>query len=138
MLSQRVQKIPPWAQSSPQIKGSFPGTGRALPSCPLGWGGLILCRGQESWQRHLTPRCLSSRNAHLHQQPEDEDSTEEGGLQEQVPLGPSSPWLPSCREARTEKGGDKDKGRGGEPKTALLVPLLASAIRHSTPQMILG
>lgn len=92
-----------------------------------------MCGGQKSWQRHLTPRCLSSRNAHLLQQPEDEGSTEEGGLQEQVPLGPSSPWLPSCKEASAEKRGDKDKGRGDEPKADLLVPLLASAIRHSAP-----
>lgn len=41
----------------------------------------MLCRGQESWQGH-PPLVTSPPETYLHQQPENGNSTEEGGLQD--------------------------------------------------------
>lgn len=91
-LKPEGQRAQPESPRNPPTgsKQPLPGTGTAILPTGLGWSGFVQ-RAVELAEAP-TPRCLSSRNARLHQQPEDRHSTGEGGLQEQVsPVHPGSP-----------------------------------------------
>lgn len=112
MLNQRALKNPLTGSKQPPGQRQLPRDRQGPTILPAGLAWSDFVQRARELAKAPTPFCLSSRNACLHQQPEDGDSTKGGGLQEQVPLSPSSPWLPSCREARAEKRGDKDKRKG--------------------------
>lgn len=107
------QSAYPESPKSPQVRGSFPRTGRALLSCPRDWGGLIFLQRAGGPAKAPTPHCVSCRNAHLHQQPEDRHSTKEGAARASTL---SSPCLSSCKKVRAEEQEDKGTCRGEKPK----------------------